>query len=125
MVTKRKGVLGARTLLTKLDTADVIPAKPVRGTSSSSPDRVCPIHRVSTHVLDNCSDFNSMSNEEKLEFFKLNNLCFRCLEPGHRRPNCKIVPKCLEFNNMHMTSMHFTPFVQRYLAKQDQKMFFM
>ena len=41
------------------------------------------------HGIVSCSDFNSLSTEDRVQFVKSSKLCFNCLRTGHSSKDCK------------------------------------
>ncbi|XP_033103147.1 uncharacterized protein LOC117105951 [Anneissia japonica] len=67
----------------------------------------CPIHNSNSHTLKECKKFKTGSAQEKYQQLKEFNLCFRCLDPSHRRRACKVLIKCEECSSTdHVNSMH-------------------
>ena len=62
-----------------------------------------------------CSDFHSLSVEERVQFVKNNKLCFNCLKIGHSSKECKSKSGCRMCKKRHNTLLH------RPLASEKQE----
>ena len=58
------------------------------------------------HNINKCSDFISMSVNDRRLFVKSKSLCFNCLKLGHNSNSCKSHFKCRECNQHHHTLVH-------------------
>ena len=58
------------------------------------------------HGIFNCSDFNSLSIEDRVQFVKNNKLCFNCLRTGHSSKDCKSKSGCRICKKRHNTLLH-------------------
>ena len=59
-----------------------------------------------SHHLDECRDFVKKPLEERLEYVKLERLCFACLGRKHQAKVCKYRKRCKKCNRLHPTSLH-------------------
>ena len=59
-----------------------------------------------SHLVDDCSEINRMSHENRLEVIKNLNLCFSCLRGGHTSRNCGFRKKCSVCGMNHPTLLH-------------------
>ncbi|XP_076028384.1 uncharacterized protein LOC143017480 [Oratosquilla oratoria] len=67
----------------------------------------CWFHESSTHDTQDCYVFKSLSDKERLEIVKSNNLCFNCLSNQHRARNCTRRETCdVIFNNKKCGMWH-------------------
>ena len=89
----------------KTDLSGTEVKKPMQHTKENLPHR-CPIHNTE-HNLDSCRTFKTKSFEEKRNFLKTNNLCFKCLSPAHLARDCTSNVRCnICFSDTHCSSMH-------------------
>ena len=58
------------------------------------------------HGIFNCSDFNSLSMEDRVQFVKNNKLCFNCLRTGHSSKDCKSKSEDRICKKRHNTLLH-------------------
>ena len=73
--------------------------------SSPSNDRsYCPFHKSSQHNLKDCKGFQKLPHFKKVDAMKRFGRCFLCLNPGHRKAECRSKIKCsfcsLEHNSL-------------------------
>ena len=67
----------------------------------------CKFCNKKSHTLEVCRFFAAKSRDERSEFIKKNNTCFRCLEEGHIAPKCTNDPLvCNKCQKNHPTSLH-------------------
>ena len=66
----------------------------------------CPIHKAS-HSLNNCRAFRVKSLQERKDFLRQMDLCYKCCESKHLSRNCKATIKCdLCGSSRHATALH-------------------
>ena len=58
------------------------------------------------HFLWRCTEFKSLSVEERLSLVRSNRLCFNCLRVGHVASSCVIDTQCLVCKGKHSTFLH-------------------
>ena len=58
------------------------------------------------HRLCNCDTFKGKTVEQRSEFVKGSNLCFNCLQVGHRVKYCLFKQNCRECGKRHNTLLH-------------------
>lgn len=58
------------------------------------------------HPMEVCEVFQNKPNKEKVEFWKVKGLCFRCLQRGHMSKNCKKRMSCNVCKRGHPTMLH-------------------
>ena len=66
--------------------------------SSSS---LCSFCSKDGHKSERCFSVNNLGYEERKEKIRENNLCFKCLFPGHIASKCTVVPVCPICNGKH------------------------
>ena len=76
----------------------------VDATSKKAP-KTCK-HCTKDHYLNQCDAFKGLDIEKRWEFVKQNNLCFNCLNGGHRLEDCKYRKRCTECNRKHNILLH-------------------
>ena len=75
--------------------------------SSAGPaDKNCVACKKKKHLLYICSQFKSLSHEEKMSVLRDNNLCRNCLQSGHFQRKCKSNHKCKVCQRPHHTLLH-------------------
>jgi hypothetical protein len=58
------------------------------------------------HVLDVCNVFMSKPLQDRKQFAIENQLCFGCLNPGHRSRYCQKRLSCRTCSKLHATALH-------------------
>ena len=58
------------------------------------------------HPLYTCSQFKSLSHEDKVSLLKSNNMCLNCLRSGHFVKGCKSLHRCRMCQKPHHTLLH-------------------
>lgn len=58
------------------------------------------------HFLWRCSDFKSLSVEERLSFARSGRFCFNCLKTGHVASSCPSDSRCFVCKGKHSTLLH-------------------
>ncbi|XP_013189615.2 uncharacterized protein LOC106134183 [Amyelois transitella] len=58
------------------------------------------------HYICHCTDFTTLTVEQRRDFAKNNNLCFNCLVKGHSIRNCRQRTTCRTCNYKHHTLLH-------------------
>ncbi|PIC53268.1 hypothetical protein B9Z55_003046 [Caenorhabditis nigoni] len=71
-------------------------------TAQQAKKNICKYCKRQNHNSFECRTFPTML--ERKEFIKRNNLCFNCLNPGHRISECKS-PQCRKCNTKHNSSI--------------------
>ena len=63
------------------------------------------------HYLNQCKRFRNLSHKDRLKFVTDKNLCFVCLNSGHRISSCSRTDCCQRenCNKKHATLLHFPP----------------
>jgi len=70
-------------------------------------DGPCPVCSA-THHLHQCSQFRSMSTNDRITVVKKASLCTNCLRPDHWTNNCRSKFGCKQCNKRHNTLLHLT-----------------
>jgi hypothetical protein len=68
------------------------------------------------HTPEECSKFQAMSYEERVELVKRKGLCFNCLTPHHMAKDCRRQKSCKECGRRHSTMLHLTS------SRNDQRL---
>ncbi|XP_033752106.1 uncharacterized protein LOC117335931 [Pecten maximus] len=70
--------------------------------------KTCFLHNVSSHTLNKCRAFLTMSMEERKKLLRDKKVCFRCCEStSHISRNCDVKQPCSECNSArHCTALH-------------------
>ncbi|KAK3082658.1 hypothetical protein FSP39_001646 [Pinctada imbricata] len=77
------------------------------GDKTSANDTRCLIHNTS-HKLENCRAFISMTHAKKKELIRKNGYCYKCLDGKHLSKDCKATVRCEKCSSTkHPTVMHF------------------
>ena len=58
------------------------------------------------HILSVCPDFQALNPDERSEFCKAKNLCFKCLGADHQARNCASKTKCIDCGGNHHGMLH-------------------
>ena len=101
---QRSGTTTKKVSVNKSDVSDDVNSK-----SNSTTEKWCPYHRKK-HSLNECRAFRLKSHQEREQFLKSNNICFKCCESNaHRERGCQKKVKCeiCGYTN-HPTAMHIT-----------------
>ncbi|XP_067945305.1 uncharacterized protein [Watersipora subatra] len=61
------------------------------------------------HKTTECRSLTKLPYKDKCSFVTENKLCFRCLNSGHHKKECKSNVTCNTCNNTHPTAFHFIP----------------
>jgi hypothetical protein len=71
-------------------------------------DKKCLYCEGDTHTILKCKRFETLFQRKKSAFCFQNNLCFACLQKGHRKSNCsqKDSIKCSKCSGKHPTVLH-------------------
>ena len=80
-------------------------------------ERFCFKHRTYNHDLFNCKAFTdgSLTTDDREQYIRDNNLCFRCFRPHmRRRGGCTFTPRCAKpgCQGPHQTLLHDTQYIQ-------------
>ena len=65
----------------------------------------CTFCRKTDHKLDACPKFNTETLEKRMQFVKVNKLCFRCLSKGHMSSDCRKKLTYVTCNMKHPTCL--------------------
>ncbi|KAF6213645.1 hypothetical protein GE061_011366 [Apolygus lucorum] len=61
---------------------------------------------VSSHTLKDCRKFARMSDDDRFQWARENEICFGCLQKGHRGFSCKANVSCKVCKKHHNTLLH-------------------
>ena len=70
------------------------------------PPGKCVACKSDKHPLYTCSQFKSLSHEDKVSLLKSNNMCLNCLRSGHFVKGCKSLHRCRMCQKPHHTLLH-------------------
>lgn len=92
----------------KTDVSAEVPTK--LGKVVEDLSRQCPIHQK-PHPLKRCRGFRSMLLQDRKNFIKDNNICYRCLaSSSHQAKNCNVTIRCVECESeKHLAALHPGP----------------
>lgn len=75
--------------------------------------RHCECCKKDNHTINACKFFQQKSVHDRLEFVKINRLCFSCLKKGHTSRGCLEKSVCSTCNRYHPTVLHNNDFDNR------------
>ncbi|XP_052752368.1 uncharacterized protein LOC128200991 [Galleria mellonella] len=89
--------------------SNIITSKPTIGSKPSLivPSVNCIACSSSSHSVEKCSKFNSLSPFERFSLIKENKLCIGCFRPSHIVKNCRTFSNCSKCKYGHHTLLHF------------------
>ena len=122
-VTQKPGGFGARVAATGAAEVKKLSAVPVGGrapvgSGASAPSSPC-LHCKGPHSIGGCVPFRTVEPRVKRALVRSNNLCYRCLCPGHLARDCQGSPECDECGGPHHTSLHSVQARQMPVAPVD------
>lgn len=74
-------------------------------TMKAVPKPYCPYCDHTKHSLNNCSNFKQLTTEQKRQWIRENNRCWRCGR-SHQATECSLKMRCKQCNNQHLLSLH-------------------
>ena len=80
--------------------------KSYAGESLNKANLFCLYCKRNNHVLNKCYFFQKIENDKKIEFLKIQGLCFACLEKGHSSRGCINRETCQKCKKRHPTVLH-------------------
>ncbi|KAK7880057.1 hypothetical protein WMY93_033275 [Mugilogobius chulae] len=69
------------------------------------PKAYCPYCSNTLHFLDQCSNFKQLSKEQKTNWIKSNNRCWRCGR-NHQAAQCRLKVQCKICRGKHLEALH-------------------
>uniref|UniRef100_A0AAV2J0I3 Uncharacterized protein n=1 Tax=Knipowitschia caucasica TaxID=637954 RepID=A0AAV2J0I3_KNICA len=73
--------------------------------SQEKPKAYCPYCANTMHFLDQCSNFQLLTKEQKTSWVKSKNRCWRCGR-GHQAAQCRLRVQCKTCRGKHLEALH-------------------
>lgn len=74
-------------------------------TVKTVPKPYCPYCEQNKHSLNNCSNFKQLTTDQKRNWVKENNRCWRCGR-SHQATECSLKMRCKQCNGRHLLVLH-------------------
>lgn len=74
--------------------------------STSDNQKKCTFCHLTNHALDECSQYKSKTQQDKIQFLKEKGNCFGCLKFGHTSKDCRSRLDCQVCHRKHPSVLH-------------------
>ncbi|XP_055013773.1 uncharacterized protein LOC129410260 [Boleophthalmus pectinirostris] len=85
--------------------AAISPTPAQREGTQDKPKKYCPFCDTGQHYFNQCSNFKLLSVEQKTQWIKTNNRCWRCGRE-HLAAKCNLKAKCKQCERKHLDILH-------------------